>query len=105
VTDTYAYDAYGNSVAQAGSTQNEFQYRGEQHDLALQMYYLRARYYIPGIGRFLTQDKFERHDFSTRTGMASMIAYASGQPVPLLGAESLAHRLRPYRMDQPRRRD
>ena len=43
VTDTYAYDAFGNTVAQTGSTVNEFLYRGEQFDTGLGMYYLRAR--------------------------------------------------------------
>ncbi len=56
VTDTYAYDAFGNTVAQTGSTVNESQYRGEQYDASLQMYYLRARYYRPQTGRFLFQD-------------------------------------------------
>ena len=59
VTDTYSYDAFGNTVAQTGSTTNEFLYRGEQWDSALQMYYLRARYYVPRTGRFLTADKWE----------------------------------------------
>ncbi len=40
VTDTYEYDAFGNTVAQTGSTVNEFLYRGEQFDPALGMYYL-----------------------------------------------------------------
>jgi YD repeat-containing protein len=43
ITHTYAYDAFGNTVAQTGSTVNEFQYRGEQYDASLQMYYLRAK--------------------------------------------------------------
>ncbi len=43
VTDTYDYDAFGNTVAQTGSTVNEFLYRGEQFDAALGVYYLRAR--------------------------------------------------------------
>jgi RHS repeat-associated protein len=59
VTDTYAYDAFGNTVAQTGSTVNEFQYRGEQYDASLQMYYLRARFYRPLVGRFLSADKYE----------------------------------------------
>ncbi len=59
ITDTYAYDAFGNTVAQTGSTVNEFQYRGEQYDPSLQIYYLRARYYRPKNGRFLTVDKTE----------------------------------------------
>jgi RHS repeat-associated protein len=62
ITDTYAYDAFGNTVAQTGSTVNEFQYRGEQYDASLQMYYLRARYYNPRTGRFLTQDRYEAQE-------------------------------------------
>jgi RHS repeat-associated protein len=57
VTDNYAYDAFGNTVVQTGSTVNEFLYRGEQSDSALGMYDLRARYYDPRKGRFLTADK------------------------------------------------
>jgi len=59
VTDTYSYDAFGNTVARTGSTVNPFQYRGEQLDTTLGMYYLRARWYDSRTGRFLTQDKFE----------------------------------------------
>ena len=59
ITDTYDYDAFGNTVARTGSTVNEFLYRGEQFDSALGLYYLRARYYQPQTGRFLTEDKFE----------------------------------------------
>ena len=58
-TDTYTYDAFGNVIAQTGSTENLYLYRGEQFDPSLGMYYLRARYYIPSTGRFLTMDKFE----------------------------------------------
>jgi RHS repeat-associated protein len=61
VTDTYSYDAFGNTVAQTGTTFNQFLYRGEQFDSTLGMYYLRARYYRPQTGRFLTQDKYEGH--------------------------------------------
>ena len=59
VTDTYAYDAFGNTVAHTGTTFNQFLYRGEQFDSTLGMYYLRARYYRPQVGRFLTADKHE----------------------------------------------
>jgi RHS repeat-associated protein len=59
VTDTYTYDAFGNLTAHTGTTVNPFLYRGEQYDSTLGMYYLRARYYRPQIGRFLTADKYE----------------------------------------------
>ena len=56
VTDSYEYDAFGNEISNAGSTPNEYLYRGEQYDSDLSMYYLRARYYNPVTGRFLSQD-------------------------------------------------
>jgi RHS repeat-associated protein len=56
VTDTYEYDAFGNVLAQTGTTPNDFLYRGEQFDSALGLQYLRARYYNPVVGRLLSKD-------------------------------------------------
>ncbi|MDB6028701.1 MAG: wapA14, partial [Verrucomicrobiales bacterium] len=58
-TDTYTYDAFGIQIASTGSTLNQFRYTGEQWDSDLGMYYLRARYYKPELGRFWTMDSFE----------------------------------------------
>jgi RHS repeat-associated protein len=56
VTDTYDYDAWGNTVNATGSTPNVYLYRGEQFDSDLSFYYLRARYFNPLSGRLLTRD-------------------------------------------------
>jgi RHS repeat-associated protein len=56
VTDEYEYDAYGNSFTKVGTTPNNYLYRGEQFDADLGLYYLRARYYNPTTGRFLSRD-------------------------------------------------
>jgi RHS repeat-associated protein len=56
VTGTYDYDAWGNAVNTTGSTPNVYLYRGEQYDTDLGLYYLRARYFDPLSGRFLTTD-------------------------------------------------
>jgi RHS repeat-associated protein len=56
VTDTYDYDSWGNAVNVTGSTPNVYRYRGEQYDPDLSLYYLRARYYNPFTGRFLSRD-------------------------------------------------
>jgi RHS repeat-associated protein len=56
VTDAYEYDAFGNSFTVTGSTPNNYLYRGEQYDADLGLYYLRARYYNPATGRFMSRD-------------------------------------------------
>lgn len=59
VTDTFTYDAFGILVERTGTTVNDYRYTGEQWDGDLGMYYLRARYYRPELGRFWTSDTFE----------------------------------------------
>lgn len=59
ITDTYCYDAYGMLLEQTGSTTNPYLYRGEQCDAETDAYYLRARYYQPGTGRFFSTDPVE----------------------------------------------
>ena len=43
----------------SGSYLNPFRYSGEYFDEETGFYYLRARYYDPSIGRFLTEDPAE----------------------------------------------
>jgi len=59
VTDTFQYDAFGVLIGRTGSTANSYLYSGEQFDSTLNLYYLRARYYNPAVGRFQTADLYE----------------------------------------------
>lgn len=60
VTDQYTYDAYGNTIASSGSsTPNRYLYTGEQWDSDLNMYYLRARYMNPNLGRLWSYDTYD----------------------------------------------
>jgi RHS repeat-associated protein len=59
VTDTYSYDVFGALRANTGSTPNNWLFTGEQHDADSDLYYLRARYYDPATGRFLSTDPTE----------------------------------------------
>jgi RHS repeat-associated protein len=52
----YATDAFGKSIASAGAVINAFRYTGREWDQETALYYYRARYYDPAIGRFLSED-------------------------------------------------
>ncbi len=62
VTDTYAYDAYGNIIEQdpqpPNGTENAYLFTGERLDAFTGFYYLRARFYDPLRGRFTQLDTF-----------------------------------------------
>ena len=51
----YTYDAFGNS-SKTGSSENPFGYFGQYHDAETGLIYLRARYYDPAAGRFISED-------------------------------------------------
>jgi RHS repeat-associated protein len=57
--DIYSYDAYGNLLTPMGPTANSYLYTGEQFDADLGLYYLRARFLSPSLGRFQSMDSFE----------------------------------------------
>jgi RHS repeat-associated protein len=88
VTDTYAYDAFGNSIASAGNVENDYLFAGEQFDGDLDQYYLRDRYYNPSAGRFTRVDSYEgrrrdpmsRHDY----------LYAHANPVNFIDPSGLS---------------
>jgi RHS repeat-associated protein len=53
---TFRYDSFGRVVAQTGAPQSPFAFQGRELDVESQLYYYRARYYEPVMGRFLTED-------------------------------------------------
>jgi RHS repeat-associated protein len=81
VTDTYDYDAFGNELNHTGSTPNNYLYRGEQYDSDIGLYYLRARYYNPLSGRFMSRDPEDGH--MTDPSTLHKYMYAGGDPVNL----------------------
>jgi RHS repeat-associated protein len=54
-------------------------YRGEQYDSDLGLYYLRARYYNPNTGRFLSRD--QERGKATNPASLHKYLYADGDPV------------------------
>lgn len=58
VIKTYEYDSFGNEVKLDSKDENPFRYCGEYYDKETGEIYLRARYYQPAVGRFLTRDSY-----------------------------------------------
>jgi RHS repeat-associated protein len=54
-------------------------YRGEQYDSDLGLYYLRARYYNPNTGRFMSRDPEDGDETDPKT--LHKYVYANGDPV------------------------
>ena len=56
IVDRYTYDAFGALLQRQGTTANPYLYTGQQFDALTRLYSLRARYYDPANGRFLSRD-------------------------------------------------
>ncbi len=78
VTDTFVYDAFGAVTARTGTTATAWKFTGEQADDGsgdTGYYFLRARYYDPTTGRFISRDPVE---------FAQRYAYANDNPALLV---------------------
>ncbi|VAW47644.1 Rhs family protein, partial [hydrothermal vent metagenome] len=56
ITQSYVYNSFGEIVQQVGALENPYTYTGREIDNESGLYYYRARYYDPSIGRFITED-------------------------------------------------
>ena len=57
--NVYTYDIWGNLLAATETVENPFRYSGEYWDQTTSLQYLRARWYDPAQGRFITEDTYE----------------------------------------------
>lgn len=56
LAQTYTFDSFGNQTESSGSLTNSFRYAGREFDAETGLYYMRARYFDPATGRFLSED-------------------------------------------------
>jgi len=56
VVNSYEYDTFGQIQKLSENVPNPFTYTGRELDAESGFYYYRARYYDPGIGRFISED-------------------------------------------------
>jgi RHS repeat-associated protein len=76
-TAAYAYAPYG-EASRSGSADAPFQFTGRENDGASGLYYYRARYYSPQLGRFIQSDPIGLD------GGINTYAYVGGDPVSLI---------------------
>lgn len=55
----YSYDIWGNPITTQESIAQPFRYSGELWDSTTNLQYLRARWYDPGMSRFINEDTYE----------------------------------------------
>src|SRR5262249_15457619 len=72
----YTFDPFGATAASGASSTNALQFTGRENDND-GLYYYRARYYAPSIGRFLSEDPAD-----WRSGV-DLYAYVGDNPVNL----------------------
>ena len=72
---SYAYDAFGNILSETGTlAHNAFTYTVRELHARSGLYYYRARFYDPALGRFITQDPIGH------LGGINLYAYATNVP-------------------------
>jgi RHS repeat-associated protein len=73
-TASYSYEPNGKTT-KTGSDDTPMQFTGRDNDGASNLYYYRARYYSPQLGRFISQDPIRF------AGGINSYAYADGDPI------------------------
>jgi RHS repeat-associated protein len=74
----YAYEPFGNTFVTSGSSANSYEYTGREND-GTGLYFYRARYYDPQLGRFISEDPVE-----FRGGDANLYGYVWNSPLSFI---------------------
>jgi RHS repeat-associated protein len=56
INNTYKYTPYGEAIATTEAVTNPFRYKGRDWDAEARLYFMRARFYDPLLGRFISDD-------------------------------------------------
>jgi len=90
ITDKYAYDPFGKLANSEGFTANSFKYVGRYGvmDEGNGLKYVRARYYAPELGRFITKDPLTGNDADNQS--LNRYVYALNNPVVFIDISGLS---------------
>ena len=75
VVQQYDYTPYGEALPGSGSVVNPYQYKGREWDAEARLSFMRARYYDPQLGRFISEDPIGL------AGGINPFAFVGGDPV------------------------
>lgn len=84
ISARYSFDSYGNTTDSSGSTNNPFGYAGQYTDRASGLIYMRARWYDPATGQFITSDPI-----GSASGETHLYRYAGGDPANMVDPSGL----------------
>jgi RHS repeat-associated protein len=87
VENQYDYDIFGNPILTVEVYENAIRYAGEFYDAETGLYYLRARYYDPYTGRFISEDSYWGED----SNPLSLNLYTYGYNNPLMYIDPTGH--------------
>jgi RHS repeat-associated protein len=79
VANKYQYDAYGSITTSSSTLKNSYTFTGYGLDQRTSLYYAKARYYRPEIGRFMSQDTWGGSAWAPWT--QNRYSYVGGNPV------------------------
>ena len=83
--DTILYDAFGNMLVRSNAAVDlPYGFTGRELDVKTGLYYYRARYYDPAVGRFLTPDPS-----GLATGDTNLYRYVGNNPASLVDPSGL----------------
>ncbi len=96
LTTSYTYEPYGKTTTSGAATGNTFAYTGREND-GTGLYYYRARYYQPTIGRFVSPDPIGID------GGINLYGYVEGDPIGYVDPDGLAKQKPNYTPNNPRK--
>jgi RHS repeat-associated protein len=81
IAQTYTFDSFGKLTVSSGSLTNAFRYTGREFDTETSLYFYRARYFDPNVGRFISED---HHAISMLGEWPALYVYVKNDPINLI---------------------
>ncbi|MFB5763635.1 RHS repeat-associated core domain-containing protein, partial [Paenibacillus medicaginis] len=89
VLNSYSYDIWGGPLTAQETVPNVLRYSGEYWDDTTGLQYLRARWYDPGVGRFMGEDTYQ----GEVTDPLSLNLYTYVHNNPLIYSDPMGHKV------------